>query len=87
MERSIEAFAAINFIIMGLSHLTQPRAWIEFFTLLRNKGEAGAFVNGFITLGMGSLIVAFHLYFTPVLPPIARARLPFHLPKTIGPAS
>ncbi len=60
MEASIEAFAAINFIIMGVSHLTQPRAWVAFFALLRSKGEAGAFVNGFITLGMGSIIVAFH---------------------------
>lgn len=60
MERSIEVFAAINFTIMGLSHLAHPRAWIEFFSLLRSKGEAGALVNGFITLGMGSIIVAFH---------------------------
>lgn len=60
MERSIEVFAAINFTIMGISHLAQPRAWIEFFALLRSKGEAGALVNGFITLGMGSIIVAFH---------------------------
>ena len=60
MERSIEVFAAINFTIMGLSHLAQPRAWIGFFALLRSKGEAGALVNGFVTLGMGSIIVAFH---------------------------
>ena len=60
MEIAIEKFAAINFIVMGLSHLMRPLAWVQFFQLLHSKGEAGAFVNGFITIGMGSIIVAFH---------------------------
>jgi uncharacterized protein YjeT (DUF2065 family) len=64
MEQAIEIFAAVNFFVMGLSHLLMPRAWTEFFTLLREKGDAGAFVNGFLTLGMGSLIVAFHNVWT-----------------------
>jgi uncharacterized protein YjeT (DUF2065 family) len=66
MERSIEVFAAINFLIIGVSHLTQPAAWKSFFALLASKGEAGAFVNGFITLSMGSLIVAFHNVWTGI---------------------
>ena len=60
MEIAIEKFAAINFIVMGLSHVIRPAAWVQFFQLLHSKGEAGAFINGFITIGMGSLIVAFH---------------------------
>ena len=60
MERTVQVFAAVNFLIMGISHIFQPEAWVEFFVLLRGKGRAGAFLNGFLSLGMGSFIVAFH---------------------------
>jgi hypothetical protein len=60
MERSVEVLAIILFGITGLSHILQPRAWVAFFTLLRDKGEAGAFVDGFLTLPVGAVIVAFH---------------------------
>ena len=30
-----------------LSGIFRTRAWVEFFILLRDKGEAGAFVDGF----------------------------------------
>jgi hypothetical protein len=60
MERSIEIFAAINFLVMGLSHIVLPKEWARFFIRLRGWGTPGAFVNGFLSLGMGSLIVAFH---------------------------
>ena len=60
MERAVQIFAVIQFLIMGLSHIVRPRAWSEFFLLLRNKGVAGAFLNGFLSLVMGSVIVAFH---------------------------
>jgi hypothetical protein len=46
MERSVEVFAIILFGVLGLSHILQPKAWAEFFILLRGKGEAGAFVDG-----------------------------------------
>jgi hypothetical protein len=42
MERSVEVLAIILFGSFGLSHILQPRAWAEFFILLRGKGEAGA---------------------------------------------
>ena len=60
MERSVEVLASILFGVCGLSHIVQPKAWVEFFILLRSKGEAGAFVDGFLNLPMGALIVAFH---------------------------
>src|SRR5206468_12675539 len=47
MERSVEVLAIILFGVVGFSHILQPRAWTEFFILLRGKGEAGAFVDGF----------------------------------------
>jgi hypothetical protein len=60
MERSVEVFAIILFVILGLSHILQHKAWAEFFFLLLSKGEAGAFVDGFLNLPMGAAIVVFH---------------------------
>jgi uncharacterized protein YjeT (DUF2065 family) len=60
MERSVEVLAVILFGVLGLSHILQPRAWVEFFILVRGKRETGAFVDGFLNLPMGSVIVGFH---------------------------
>ena len=60
MERSVEVLAIILFGVIGLSHVLQPRAWVEFFILLRGRGEAGAFVDGFLNLPLGGVIVGFH---------------------------
>lgn len=64
MEQAIEIFAAVQFLVIGLSHILRPRVWVEFFTWLRSKGHAGVFVNGFLSLVFGSLIVAFHNVWT-----------------------
>ncbi len=60
MERSVEALAAVHFIIIGFSHILHSRTWAEFFIWLRERGRAGIFVHGFLSLGFGSLIVSFH---------------------------
>jgi hypothetical protein len=60
MERATEIFAAVQCTVVGLSHIAQPRAWVEFFVWLRGKGHAGVFANGFLSLWFGSIIVAFH---------------------------
>jgi len=60
VEKATEVFAAVFLSVIGLSHLAQPRAWVEFFVWLRGKGHAGVFVNGFLCLGFGAFIVAFH---------------------------
>ncbi len=60
MERSVEIFAIILIGVIGLSHLLQPRAWAQYFILLRSKGEAGAFVDGFVHLPLAAFIIAFH---------------------------
>ena len=60
MEQATEIFAAVFLSVIGLSHLVQPRAWVEFFVWLRGKERTGVFVNGFLVLGFGSFIVAFH---------------------------
>ena len=60
MERSVEVVAVVLAGVMGLSHILQPKAWVEFFILLRNKGEAGAFVDGFLNLPLAAVIIGFH---------------------------
>lgn len=60
MERSVEVFSLIGFGVIGLSHIVQHRAWAEFFILLRNKGDAGAFVDGLINLPIAAIIIGFH---------------------------
>jgi hypothetical protein len=66
MEIAVQKLAAICFFIVGLSHVFQSRAWAEFFTLLRAKGTSGNFVNAFLTLPMGALIVSFHNVWTGI---------------------
>ena len=60
MERSLEVFAAVQFHIVGFSHVFQRDAWDEFFIWLRERGHAGVFVHGFLILWFGSMILAFH---------------------------
>ena len=60
MERSVEVLAIILFGVLGLSHLLQPKAWVEFFILLRGKGKAGVFVDGFLYLPLAGIIIGFH---------------------------
>ena len=60
MERAIEIFAVIHLGVMGLSHILAPKAWIEFFIRLREKGHPGVFAVGFMSLFFGSIIAAFH---------------------------
>ena len=60
MERSVEVLAIILFGVFGLSHVLQPKVWVEFFILLRGKGEVGAFVDGFLNLPLAGVIIGFH---------------------------
>ncbi|MEM9353991.1 MAG: hypothetical protein AAGA92_13335 [Planctomycetota bacterium] len=60
METAVQTFAIINLAVIGVSHIARPRAWVVFFEWLKDKGEAGVYVAAFISLGFGSIIVAFH---------------------------
>jgi hypothetical protein len=60
LARAVEIYAAVHFTVIGLSHLLQPAVWVRFFILLRTQGHVGAFINGFLSLMFGSVIVAFH---------------------------
>lgn len=60
MEQAVQIFVAVQSTVIGLSHVVRPRAWVDFFIRLREMGHAGVFVNGFLSLWFGSVIVAFH---------------------------
>ena len=60
LQQSVEFLVAIQTSIIAISHIAQPRAWVDFFVWLRAKGHAGVFANGFLSLWFGSIIVAFH---------------------------
>ena len=64
MARPFEIYPIIQFVVIGLSHVLQPRAWVMFFIQLREKGDAGVFASAFISLIFGSFIVAFHNVWT-----------------------
>lgn len=60
MERSIEIAVAVGFLVIGLSHLFQPRVWAQYFIDLRERGEVASFHVALMHLPLGALIVAFH---------------------------
>lgn len=60
MVRAIQIYAIVNLIVIGLSHVFQPRVWVDFVAFLRDHGKAGVFTLAFLNLLFGSIIVAFH---------------------------
>ena len=60
MEQAIQVFAAIAFLVIGLSHLAQPKSWVAFYQALAARGTTGVFLEGFLLLNFGAIIVAFH---------------------------
>lgn len=66
MEEAILKLAAICFLLIGISHLFHPATWVRFFVLIREQGEVGSFINGFVHFPMGVLIVAFHNVWTGI---------------------
>jgi uncharacterized protein YjeT (DUF2065 family) len=60
METSIQKLVAITFLVIGLSHVVQPRAWARFFIRWRDQGEVGSLLCGLLHFPMGVLIVSFH---------------------------
>jgi len=60
METAVEKLVAICILVISLSHIIQPRAWAEFFIMLREKGKAGSILCGLLHFPLGVIIVAFH---------------------------
>jgi uncharacterized protein YjeT (DUF2065 family) len=60
MEQATQLFAAVSLLVIGLSHLVQPKAWVAYFQALVAQGTTGAFTEGFLCLSFGGIIVGFH---------------------------
>ena len=60
MEQATQVFAAVSFLVIGISHLVQSRAWVTFYQDLAARGTVGAFLEGFVILNFGAIVVAFH---------------------------
>ena len=59
-ESAVEKLTALFFFVTGVSHIVQPRVWVRFFIILREKGEVGRFFNALVHFPLGAFIVAFH---------------------------
>ena len=57
---AIEKLTALCLIVLGLSHLLQPRLWVDFFIWVRGKGPLGRLLTGMMNLPLALLIVGFH---------------------------
>src|SRR5215213_11691199 len=60
MEHAVQIYAIVNLTVIGISHVVRPRVWVDFFVVLRERGEAGVFAVAILNLVFGSIIVAFH---------------------------
>jgi len=60
MELAIQKIAAISFLVIGLSHVIQHRAWAEFFLHWKEEGVVGVFYTAFLHFAFGAFIVGFH---------------------------
>ena len=60
MELAVTKLAILCFLVTGISHIVQPRAWARFFMALHNKGDVGSFLNALLHFPLGVVIVSFH---------------------------
>jgi len=60
MEHAVQLFAAVGLLVIGVSHLAQPRGWVSFYQDLATRGAPGAFLEGFLLMNLGLFIAAFH---------------------------
>ena len=64
MEKAIQIFASVNFLVIGLSHVFQRNVWVDYLAKLHSLGKLGAFAEGFLYLNIGALIVSCHNVWT-----------------------
>lgn len=58
----IQALLSIPFLLMGVSHIVQPKMWIEFFSYLHSLGFVGVMFRTFsLELIPAISLVTFHL--------------------------
>ena len=60
MEVAVTRLAIVCFFVVGVSHIVQPRVWMQFFNYLHSLGEVGSLLNALMHFPLGVLIVSFH---------------------------
>ncbi|NNF12082.1 MAG: hypothetical protein HKN72_02595 [Gemmatimonadetes bacterium] len=60
LQTMVQVFAVVHLVTVGLSHIAAHQAWAGFFIRVRDQGEPGVLMVGLMSLGFGSVIVAFH---------------------------
>jgi hypothetical protein len=55
----VQAFVAPMFLLVGLSHVVQPRAWAEFFAEM-SKGRMARFIIPIYTLPVALVLLVGH---------------------------
>ncbi len=59
--QAVQAVLALPFLLMGISHIVQPKMWTDFFTYLHGLGTTGVVFRTFaLELIPAAVIVAFH---------------------------
>lgn len=57
----VQAVLSLPLLLMGMSHLVQPKMWIDFFTYLHGLGTTGVVLRSFaLELLPAVLITTFH---------------------------
>jgi uncharacterized protein YjeT (DUF2065 family) len=59
MEATVRELMGPAFLLLGLSHLVQPTAWIRFFEVVKGTGVAGIIIAMF-TLPVGLVLLVGH---------------------------
>lgn len=57
---AVQMVMLISCVLMGVSHLIQPKLWVEFFTGLAERGNLGVVANQLLNTTAGSVIVGLH---------------------------
>ena len=62
---AVQALLVLPLLVVGLSHIFQPKMWIEFFSYLHGLGATGVLIRTFgIELTPAMAIIAFHWVWT-----------------------
>ena len=60
--QAIQAFLAFPLLLMGISHIVQPKMWIDFFGYLHSLGYNGVLLRTFaLELVPAIAIITFHM--------------------------
>lgn len=60
MEHAVAFMAGTSFLVIGLSLLFRPGAWMDWLDAVGKEGERAAITIGMIEILLGGLIVGFH---------------------------